>query len=1797
MSRQSLWVGTNIADRYCITGEIGGGGMGRVYSAIPFTDPSQTVAIKVIERTRLDHEDVFRFQREAALMSRLRHPNIIAFHELGLYQPTRSDGATVISGYYIVMEIAKGHDLKEALARGGRKSLDFFFEIGLQVSAALEYTHAKNIIHRDIKPQNIIIERAVESEHAVIVKVLDFGIARLTELDLYGDDDSNLQDVAGTPLYMAPENSKYLDAPNDHRADLYSLGCMLYEVLAGRPPFLGNTREKLARDHAQALPEPLTQIRPDIPQVVNDLVMKLIAKHPKDRYQTAFGLHVDLQRMRKQLRVAGSRLLPFSLGRYDRLNILPSSIAMVGRESEFESLVANYNAIAKENSRSRLAVIHGGPGSGKTRLLKEFRAYLAQHRIRYISTSFSRHENNLPFNALANGFNEYLVHVFKTQPLEAEEIKRKVRTLLGPTASLVAQIVQGLKPYLDEELEDEKVRSDLEQEKEFDFNDFAKAFSDFTRCLASDAEPVAFFFDDMQWADPKSLELIDRFFSHNNSQRFFLLISYQTLVEGVDEELKVFIQKFSKLRRRFHEIELGFLDRQAIGRLNSSILAIEHELDKELVDYLAEKTHGNPLYLLEMHRSLVTQELLRLDDRGVWTFEMQEVLRSHISSNSIDLIYNRLNELPHAERQVLEIAAVLGSHFELALLKAVRGLDTTLVQRAIQYGTIGGLIIRSAGGGSDGAAQKSYSFTHRSIREALIDGLSVERRCELHYRVAETIEIHTSNHQAQAIFTLAHHFFQALRDHVEAQREVIQKALLYNIRAGSKALEVQSQLTAQRYYENARQLLPYLKDDQKNLLQHQKQILHALADIHLSHRNYAESMRIYKDMRELPLNQGEYAFVVYKLLVLSLVSGHVAATLRELFKAFQELHFPVIRIGFWSNVRTTLTLIRCIAVPLHWSLPVRILRKAERVQLKRGRLSFHPLLLYLVGQNTALNFDKRLGVVYHVAFLRQAKNLSLPEDLALRMLCDHALILAYLGLSFRAYKILELVQQIARDREWVLIQAYATFTQTLIVDPFGGKQEDVWYSLERMQADLNVQEFRLAAMQESIFRVFVYFTQGQGKELTRLIHNLPSLLTIRHWLTSRAIAMYLFWLMLVDSRDLIVSYRSFIAKRAQQSKRRQDIFLWVIEAIVALAAGERDRAKSAYFEVLKDINDRDRDPMLMPHEFDLLLLFIGFYAEVYAFEYGDELWLNNYSSPLLQKIMRFTRHHRHVRRPIPVLVRARIADFFHLKETKKIYDLALKKSRLTQQSMIEMIGEMWFGRHLLQERGVMRIDYLSKANESSRKHGLHLLFAMSRKMAQDLGQLSSEDLSGQHAAHALAPIEVLDLLLQRHIEMIPQLRPENLDLEAAKLKVFELLRDRLTFDQVHLITLNDIIAFEAIGRPPADKSQQMIAYVSPYLNLRSSLTIPIGDAPWVQGDSTLQHTRSSINLTPGAISSAEDVESTLVLSQVEEPSPTGPKESSFAYDFDRTRHRSMNTLVPIRYGPMGLGILFLEKSRLQDEDSTVLRQLLDTLGAQMGIWLRAYLPIEPRSAALPLLHFNPGSFHLEPCSWLHVWTEGHLRSTRESVWYLGVNLSEQAYLLTYCRINGPEEHRAPLSAALWHEIMALRTLFSGTGRDQMNPDDVQEAIERHLHVHAGIQSLESLVIAFSIIHKQTGEVASGHFGAARPFTLGVPNEVTPLNRVVLQLSNGRYLRYWKVMASELQRGILILAHDSSKLDRLNLASLIQQGLESMTWEQKRVAFLAYLKQNLIEGHIPRYFVAAAWNGAGQTAAPTLERAG
>lgn len=284
-----------IANRYELGSVVGSGGMSVVYSATD-TLLGREVAVKML-RSELARDANFRerFRREAQNAGRLNHPAIVAIYDTG--ETLHNDQSTP----YIVMELVKGRNLKDIVADGGPLSPDEAATTLIPVCEALQVSHDAGIVHRDIKPANVMIT------NTGVVKIMDFGIARA--LDDVTSHMTQTSAVIGTAQYLSPEQAR--GKPVDGRSDLYALGCLMYDIMVGHPPFDGDTPFAVAYQHVQEDPTPPSEFIPDLSPTaalnVDAVVLTAMAKHPGDRYQTAVEMAADLQRLEKNLVTMAAR--------------------------------------------------------------------------------------------------------------------------------------------------------------------------------------------------------------------------------------------------------------------------------------------------------------------------------------------------------------------------------------------------------------------------------------------------------------------------------------------------------------------------------------------------------------------------------------------------------------------------------------------------------------------------------------------------------------------------------------------------------------------------------------------------------------------------------------------------------------------------------------------------------------------------------------------------------------------------------------------------------------------------------------------------------------------------------------------------------------------------------------------------------------------------------------------------------------------------------------------------------------------------------------------------------------------------------------------------------------------------------------------------------------------------------------------------------------------------------------------------------------------------------------------------
>ena len=272
MATQNTLSGTLFASRYRVTRKLGGGGMADVYLAED-QELGRRVAVKILhERYANDDQFVERFRREATHAAGLSHPNIVSIFDRG-----EADGS-----YFIVMEYVEGRTLKELIRGRGPCPIPVAIAYTRQILSGLRYAHRNGVIHRDIKPHNVI----VDSEG--VVKVADFGIARAGVSQMTEEGA-----IIGTAQYLSPEQAR--GAPVDQTSDLYSTGIVLYELLTAEVPFSGDTPVEIAMKHLSEVPEPPSALRAEVPDDLDNVVLRALSKEPADRYQSAAAMDADLE--------------------------------------------------------------------------------------------------------------------------------------------------------------------------------------------------------------------------------------------------------------------------------------------------------------------------------------------------------------------------------------------------------------------------------------------------------------------------------------------------------------------------------------------------------------------------------------------------------------------------------------------------------------------------------------------------------------------------------------------------------------------------------------------------------------------------------------------------------------------------------------------------------------------------------------------------------------------------------------------------------------------------------------------------------------------------------------------------------------------------------------------------------------------------------------------------------------------------------------------------------------------------------------------------------------------------------------------------------------------------------------------------------------------------------------------------------------------------------------------------------------------------------------------------------------
>ena len=679
-----------------VLGELGRGAQAVVYRV---RYQGREYALRLLrESIAANPSGVREFRRQCALLAAIDNPGLPRVHKSG----------TAGGRPYVIMDLIEGEPLAVRLGRGPVRE-SAAIRIATDIAGALRATHAHDLVHRDVKPDNII----VSPDGAC--RLVDFGLATRSSAE-----DGGLVDeaVAGTLIYSPPEQSGMLNRPVDARSDLYALGAVLFECVTGAPPFAAGDVGELLHLHATApVPDPRA-LAPGLGAAFAAIIVRLLAKDPDDRYQGAPGLLADLRRL-----AAGEAEL-FPLGEQDG----PATFAgppLTGRESEFAALRERWSAVAA--GRGGIAVLHGPTGSGKTRLAAEL-GDLVEAAGGTVLRGAAAPSDQRPMAPLRTAVDAYVREL--SQAVGGDRAAKLLRSAAGQGAGLVT----SLSPALADALGVPGVAGEIGQERH------SAAVADLLTGLARTAGPVLLHLDDVQWFDEGTVRVLEQLAAGLAGVPLLVVATARNDADG-GPAVAMILNRLAPGPDT--DITLAPLGAEEIGALIGA-LSGGVRIDGHGAAAIAMLTGGNPFITLAYARAVMDAGLLT-PDWGVWRIDTDGVRDLALPADSAQLLLGRMGDLPPENRRLLRVAGVVGTSFTAGLVAQVAGVDRRRVLDVLSDAARRGLVEQREG---------VVRFLHDSIRLALLDGLPDDEVRTLHQRIADVLDL---GGEGAEVYALARH--------------------------------------------------------------------------------------------------------------------------------------------------------------------------------------------------------------------------------------------------------------------------------------------------------------------------------------------------------------------------------------------------------------------------------------------------------------------------------------------------------------------------------------------------------------------------------------------------------------------------------------------------------------------------------------------------------------------------------------------------------------------------------------------------------------------------------------------------------------------------------------------------------------------------------------------------------------------------------------------------------------------------------------------------------------------------------
>ncbi len=705
------------------------------------------VVIKLSSSEQPTAREIARLRHEFAMLQAIDSPRVVRAYALEKHE----------HGVALVLEALDGHTLGELL-RAGRLGLKKALHIAAAIAEILEDVHRLGIIHRDIKPHNILVHDATGD-----VYLIDFGMATSMTQEVRQADGSRT--IEGTLAYLSPEQTGYMNRPLDHRSDLYSLGVTLFQMLTGSLPFTSEDARELVRSHVARIPPAPRDLNAALPVAVSDLVMKLLTKAPEERYQSALGLGADLAECLRQIEATGT-VGVLELGRRDAAAVLRLSQKLYGRADEEAALLAAVERA--ESGAVELFLVAGHSGIGKSSLVQATQKAVERRGGHFISGKFDQLSRNVPYAPVARAFRNLLGQLLG----ESAELVSRWRDRLARALGQSGQVLVDLLPELALLLGPQPAVPALQPTESQ--NRFNRLMSRFADVFTTASHPLVLFLDDLQWADAGSLKLLHVLLAAPGRRHLLILGAYRDSEVHAAHPLSLALVGLCGAGVAVREIALGPLGAPQIAELLEHALSEGAARVASLSEVILEKTQGNPFFVGQFLRSLHAERLIRFDESAdAWTWDLGEIAGREVTGNVVEFMAGKLLRLAPATQRALTLAACIGHEFDLQTLVTLHEQPPATVAAALGEALREGLVLpvrvdhRFLHGALEGSADAKeraadvevrYRFLHDRVQQAAYSLIADADRAATHLFIGRLMLAgRTSEGHDEALFDLMGH--------------------------------------------------------------------------------------------------------------------------------------------------------------------------------------------------------------------------------------------------------------------------------------------------------------------------------------------------------------------------------------------------------------------------------------------------------------------------------------------------------------------------------------------------------------------------------------------------------------------------------------------------------------------------------------------------------------------------------------------------------------------------------------------------------------------------------------------------------------------------------------------------------------------------------------------------------------------------------------------------------------------------------------------------------------------------------